>query len=391
RCSWYGGPFNSGNCQQCTNVSFKDEFVHNPDPISNDETPNFSYPPSQPQTSSFDQFHCFGCGDSLEKYTIDHQEHLNQQRMNDVDDRWNKMIESGNKIIQIMGEMILQQKQDLNTIPEKKPNEVIKSSVEDLVPILSESEDTSGSDSECDLPSCDDFSPINVSEEKSITFSNPLFDLNNDFTSSDDESLSDEDVSEDNVNPLFKFKDEYISSDVYPLFNEVLENIKNKDSYDSNLDEPDLLVTPLSDANKDECVDPGDDVDEIELLLHRDPSTKMSVASILEGFTNEPPLEENDDLFDLESKENKWKKILYDSPIDDLMTEDNVFDPGILKKLFSPTYVRLPFKDRHYLFFTYVIQFFLPHFTYPVDSPFLLSYKSEDTILTLASPLFIFL
>ncbi|GJU14774.1 hypothetical protein Tco_1142740 [Tanacetum coccineum] len=34
------------------------------------------------------------------------------------------------------------------------------------------------------------------------------------------------------------------------------------------------------------------------------------------------PLEENDDLFDLESKENEWKKILYDAPIDDLMTED---------------------------------------------------------------------
>ncbi|GKG49441.1 hypothetical protein Tco_0515893, partial [Tanacetum coccineum] len=41
-----------------------------------------------------------------------------------------------------------------------------------------------------------------------------------------------------------------------------------------------------------------------------------------EGFTDEPPLEENDDLFDLESKENDWKKILYDAPIDDLITED---------------------------------------------------------------------
>nr|GFC60895.1 hypothetical protein [Tanacetum cinerariifolium] len=44
----------------------------------------------------------------------------------------------------------------------------------------------------------------------------------------------------------------------------------------------------------------------------------MSIASILEGFTNEPPLEENDDLFDLEPKNDDWKKILYDAPI--LMT-----------------------------------------------------------------------
>ncbi|GKA93048.1 hypothetical protein Tco_0815034, partial [Tanacetum coccineum] len=79
--------------------------------------------------------------------------------------------------------------EDLSTIPEKESDEFIKSSVEDIVSILSESEDTSGSDSKCDLPSCDDFSPI--PEGKSVTFSNPLFDANDDFTSSDDESLSD--------------------------------------------------------------------------------------------------------------------------------------------------------------------------------------------------------
>ncbi|GKD99012.1 hypothetical protein Tco_1382909 [Tanacetum coccineum] len=94
----------------------------------------------------------------------------------------------------------------------------------------------------CDSPSSDDFSSISIFEEKSVTFSNPLFDSNDDFTSSDDESLSDEDVPKDNVkiysNPLFEFDDEYISSDVNPLFDEVLENIESKDSYVSNLDEP---------------------------------------------------------------------------------------------------------------------------------------------------------
>ncbi|GJX34143.1 hypothetical protein Tco_0245700 [Tanacetum coccineum] len=137
-------------------------------------------------------------------------------------------------------------------------DEFIKSSVEDLVPILSESEDTSESDSECDLPSCNNFSPI--PEEKSVTFSNPLFESNDDFTSSDDESLSNEDVPEDNVkiysNLLFEIDDEYISSDVNPLFD---DDIESKDSYVSNLDEPALLVTPLSDANEDECFDPGGD------------------------------------------------------------------------------------------------------------------------------------
>ncbi|GKD89082.1 hypothetical protein Tco_1364589, partial [Tanacetum coccineum] len=61
----------------------------------------------------------------------------------------------------------------LSTIPEKESDEFIKSSVEDLVPIPSESEDTSDSDNECDLPFCDN----------SVTFSNPLFNDNDDFTS----------------------------------------------------------------------------------------------------------------------------------------------------------------------------------------------------------------
>nr|GEY90353.1 hypothetical protein [Tanacetum cinerariifolium] len=314
--------------------------------------------------------------DQPPQYTINHQEDLNQQSMNEVDDRWNKIIESGNKIIQILGEMVIQREQAANlstqtpepsrcfnyicydddddydyeesTIPLNKYNsqippsivittsplesdEFIKSSVEDLVLIPSESEDTSRSDSECILPSCDDFSPIDVPEEKVMTFSNPLFNSNDDFISSDDESLSDEDVPEDNVkiysNPLFEFNDEYISSDVNPLFVKVLENIESKDFYDSNLDKPDLLVTPLFDANKNECFDSGGDDDEINVLdcedsyydsegdilylerllnddlVHHDSSIPaMNVASIFEGFIDEPPLEENDDLFDLESK-----------------------------------------------------------------------------------------
>ncbi|GKF42877.1 hypothetical protein Tco_0126219, partial [Tanacetum coccineum] len=140
--------------------------------------------------------------------------------------------------------------------------------------------DTSRSDSKNVLPSSDDFSPI--FEEKSVTFSNPLFEFDVNFN----------------------------SSDINPLFDEVLEDIECKDSYDSNLDESTFLVTPLFYSNKDECLAPGDN---IEIQLHHDPSTPMkSVASILEGFIDDSPFEENDDLFDLECKSNDWKRILYD-------------------------------------------------------------------------------
>ncbi|GKA90176.1 hypothetical protein Tco_0811988 [Tanacetum coccineum] len=136
-------------------------------------------------------------------------------------------------------------------------------SAEEIVPIPRESEDTSRSDSKNVLPSCDDFS-----------------------------------------NPLFEFDVNFNSSDINPLFDEVLEDIECKDSYDSNLDESTFLVTPLSDSNKDECFAPGDD---IKILLYYD-----------------PPFEENDDLFVLECKTNNWKRILYDASID----KTEFFDPG---------------------------------------------------------------
>ncbi|GJQ97311.1 hypothetical protein Tco_0008450 [Tanacetum coccineum] len=73
----------------------------------------------------------------------------------------------------------------LDTIPEKESDELIKFSVENFVPIPSESEDFSDNESECDVPECDETSPIFT------TFSNPLFDSNEDFTSSEASQLND--------------------------------------------------------------------------------------------------------------------------------------------------------------------------------------------------------
>ncbi|GJU56156.1 hypothetical protein Tco_1229870 [Tanacetum coccineum] len=81
-------------------------------------------------------------------------------------------------------------------------------SAEGIVLIPRESEDTSGSESENVLPSCDDFTSINVPRDDSVTF----------------------------FNPLFEFDVNFNSSDINPLFDEVLEDIKCKDSYDSNLE-----------------------------------------------------------------------------------------------------------------------------------------------------------
>ncbi|GJS87676.1 hypothetical protein Tco_0770312 [Tanacetum coccineum] len=230
--------------------------------------------------------------------------------MNDEHNEWinNDIIESRNellKTVQSLGEMLLEHVANLSTHtpePSRHFNFIFYDDDDDeestiplngiisqlppsiaITPILPtmELEDSlimgdenlsTIPENECDLPFCDDSSPLDILGGNSVTFSNPLFDSNDDFTSSDDESFPEEDVQEENFitysNPLFEFDDKYISSDVNPLFNEVLEDIKSKDSYVSNLDELALILTHLSELNKDKCFDPGGD--EIEACLTSD-------------------------------------------------------------------------------------------------------------------------
>nr|GEV40236.1 hypothetical protein [Tanacetum cinerariifolium] len=107
----------------------------------------------------------------------------------------------------------------LDTIPVTESDEFIKSSVENLVPNPSKSEGKH----ECDVPACKDFT----------TFSNILFDVDNDFSSSDDQSISDEDISKKIYsNPLFD--EEIISIKIDPHhFNaesDLIESLINHDS-----------------------------------------------------------------------------------------------------------------------------------------------------------------
>ncbi|GKA41026.1 hypothetical protein Tco_0733619 [Tanacetum coccineum] len=114
----------------------------------------------------------------------------------------------------------------LNTISETESDKENKSSVKDLNLTPSESEDLSDIKRECDMPVCDDF----------MTFSNHLFDSNDDLTSSDDESLSDEDVSKENFkiysNPLFD--EEIIFTKIDPhhfnVESDLIESLLNKDT-----------------------------------------------------------------------------------------------------------------------------------------------------------------
>ncbi|GKG16967.1 hypothetical protein Tco_0361924, partial [Tanacetum coccineum] len=110
---------------------------------------------------------------------------------------------------------------DINTIPEKESDEENESSVEKLFHILSESKVTSDNESECDSPIFDD-SPLDVYKDNCVIFSRPLYDSYGDTTSSDDESILEEDVFS---NLPFKFDAKSIYSDVNPIYDEVIEYI----------------------------------------------------------------------------------------------------------------------------------------------------------------------
>nr|GEZ48759.1 hypothetical protein [Tanacetum cinerariifolium] len=105
----------------------------------------------------------------------------------------------------------------LDTIPATESNEFIKSCVENLVPNPSESEGENG----CDVLAC------------FTSFTNVLFDADYDFDSSDDQSLSDEDVSEKIYsNPLFD--EEIIPMEIdqhsFNAESDLIESMPNHDS-----------------------------------------------------------------------------------------------------------------------------------------------------------------
>ncbi|GKA80158.1 hypothetical protein Tco_0786754 [Tanacetum coccineum] len=217
----------------------------------------------------------------------------------------------------------------LSTIPETESNELIKSSVENLVTTPSESEDLSKDlsniESECNVPVCDDFT----------TFSNLLFDADDDFSSSDDKSFSDEDVPKEIYsNPLFN--EEIISTMIDPYhFNaefDLIESLLNRDTliisspkFDSLLEEfsselahIDLIPPGINEID----FDPEEEIHLIEKLLYENSSPRPpeefnseNSDAIIESFSPSPiPVEDSDSLME---------------EIDLFLTPDGSMPPGI--------------------------------------------------------------
>nr|GEU81388.1 hypothetical protein [Tanacetum cinerariifolium]GEX02454.1 hypothetical protein [Tanacetum cinerariifolium] len=158
----------------------------------------------------------------------------------------------------------------LDTISKTESDKLIKSSVENLVPSPSKSKDLSKDERECDVPVCNAFT----------TFSNLLFDVDDDFSSSDDELFFNKDIPKKIYSNPF-LDEETISIKIDPHhFNaesDFMKSLLNQDSsiissskIDSLLDEfaDELILLKSIPPGIDEAgCDPKEEICLIEKLF----------------------------------------------------------------------------------------------------------------------------
>ncbi|GJX60334.1 hypothetical protein Tco_0291724 [Tanacetum coccineum] len=184
---------------------------------------------------------------------------------------------------------LITEDEHLDTIPEMESDEVIKSSVEDLVQTPSESEDLSNNENS-----------------------------NDDYSSSDDESFSEEDVPVENFkiysNPLLEFDEEIFSNTVItsPKIDFLFEEFAGELA----------LIKPIPPEITETNFDPKEDIRLIKKLLYDNSSprppeelnSKISDA-IIKSFSPSPiPVEDSDSLME---------------EIDIFLAQDDSIPPGI--------------------------------------------------------------
>ncbi|GJV64241.1 hypothetical protein Tco_1475069 [Tanacetum coccineum] len=267
----------------------------------------------------------------------------------------------------------------LNTIPETE-----NSSVENLVPILSESKGIS--DDIYDVPSCDndhfdaEFGLINSLLSRDISITSPKIDfLPEEFVGELDlfdpilpginEDNFDEEEGAINID-ILQIEDEILHEKLLnvSLLIDKIEALDHTPSIPFVLEYPSSLPTPVVDS---EFL-----IEEVDTFLVLEDSIPPGIESdfdsegdivFLDNLLNDDPIHEYEHFtFDIEP----------DAPVInnfDELNEDECFNPGGGDIVFS-----LNIEDDES--FTFVIRTFLPYLTYLEDSPLLLSTGSADTI-----------
>nr|GEX05785.1 reverse transcriptase domain-containing protein [Tanacetum cinerariifolium] len=249
----------------------------------------------------------------------------------------------------------------LDTVSATELDEFIKSSVENLVPIPSESK----GENECDMPVCKAFK----------TFLNILFD--SDFYSSDDQSFSDEDLPKEIYsNPLFEEEIILMKIDQhhYNVESDLIESLRTHDSsiiisskidslFDEFVSELTLLKSILPRIDETDCY-PEEETYFIKRLLYdnsspRPPEEFVSANSNtkIESFSPSPiPIEDSDSC---------GGPLLNGSLTPIRIQEEDDYDSErdvlILDELLSNDSISLPEKESFH--------FYIPSFSCPPAKP----------------------
>nr|GEY35795.1 hypothetical protein [Tanacetum cinerariifolium] len=206
--------------------------------------------------------------------------------------------------------------ENLSTIPETESDEVTKSSVEDLVPILSESEGIP--DNMCDVPFRDNSPPLDISKDQFEDVS----DSNDDSTSINDDSFSIDDIDYVEASPPH--------SKLISL--EEIEALNANPTTSSNF----VLKSPI----------PFEDGDYFLEKFKTTPKLETFKFYMKEKNSGSTTIHADISLLDLEC--------FYFKSEPDLGDFTSIIDPGIRENVSSTTNVNLPFEDDQSPLFAYV-------------------------------------
>ncbi|GJW41881.1 hypothetical protein Tco_0070680 [Tanacetum coccineum] len=338
---------------------------------------------------------------------------------------------------------LIMEDKHLDTILPTESDEVIKSSVENLVEIPSESKGIP--DKMCDVPFRDNSPPLDILEDQFEGF----FDSNDDSTSIDDDSFSIDDidyveasppdsklVSLEEVNDFYtedgEIKDdilreklskinlliakiEAINSNLPPSFDVVTKSpsifpnsfLEETNTFDNSIPESEIFCFDLKENSSGSTTTHSDyslpgyealyfDDDHIEEKSSGSTTTHSDISlskynSFVFDLSNDPfPSADRSDFYHEEFADELAHIIsppeydcFYFKSEPDPGELTSIVDSGIRKNVLSTTNVNLPFEDNQYPLLSYVVWIFLLFLTYPITPPYLLSYGNEDTIFDL--------
>ncbi|GJS86335.1 hypothetical protein Tco_0768971 [Tanacetum coccineum] len=270
----------------------------------------------------------------------------------------------------------------LDTVPATESDEFIKSSVEILIPIPSEPE---GVHKMCDVPLCENTTPLNALNEHSEIVVNSNDD-NSLIGRIDDDillTIKDDILREKllNVNLLIA-KIDALRDNPTPSFDVVIKStstfsnlfLEETNTFDNSIPESETFRFNLEEISSGSPTTRSDLSlpDYKAFYIDNDHfKEKSSGSNFHEEFA--------DELAHIMSLPNlECFKFKIEPDPGDLAS----IDPGIRKNV-STTNVNVPLEDDQSSLFAYVVWIFLAFLTYPVVPPYLLSTRNEDTIFDL--------